>query len=343
MEGIGRRRRGLLDLLRAIDGRAIYDDNDVDDDDDDDGRDDDEIRVLERDATRMLMHANRRARRRGLFDSDPAMPSLCHVRAWMTMSELSSSNATNATANANAGGGGGEKKRRCNGGGGGGGGTHRRGGGGYPSASSYGIRLDSRFVVAPNDDDDVDRGRREDDEADDASALLTAICRILGARVGEGGGERERRPAHIRGMGGNDDEGESTTDAGEGARRLMSSSHDDIVVPVRRYMDVLVLSSLDVLRSICERARDKGTTDPSTSIPLGDGNDIVVVTCASVEIDMLRSVGPYLLDALRDNVDRYSSIRRGGWDGPRDRRRRRNHRHRREDARRRRRRRRRHY
>ena len=120
MEGIGRRRRGLLDLLRAIDGRAIYDDNDVDDDDDDDGRDDDEIRVLERDATRMLMHANRRARRRGLFDSDPAMPSLCHVRAWMTMSELSSSNATNATANANAGGGGGEKKRRCNGGGGGG-------------------------------------------------------------------------------------------------------------------------------------------------------------------------------------------------------------------------------
>jgi hypothetical protein len=329
MEGIGRRRRGLLDLLRAIDGRAIYDDDDVDDDD---GRDD-EICALERDATRMLMHANRNVRRRGLFDSDPARASVCHVRALMTMSE-SSSNATNA----NAGGGGGEKKRRRNGGGGGGGGIHRGGGhgGGCPSASSYGIRLDSRFVVAPNDDDDVDRGRREDDdddETDDASALLTAICRILGARVGEGGGGKERRPAHIIRAGGgeNDDDDDDESNA-RGSRSRRSSDDDDDVVPVRQYSDVLVLSSLDVLRSICERARDEGTTDPKTSIPLGDGNDIVVVTCAYVEIDMLRSIGPYLLDALRDNVDRYSSIRRGGWDGPRDRRRRRNHHHRREDA-----------
>ena len=322
--------RTLLDLLRSRDrlllGRSTKgkrqrdDDNDDDgggggggeggpdreyDDDDDDGEDGEEVDRLEIELISRLRHLNSSMRRRGLFDGDVARAasyrrlaaerSSAQPRPPPSLSAASSS-AADATATTtvvvddeDAGGGAKRRKRKKGGGGGGGGGG--AGAGGSPSASSYGIHLDSF-----DSGGDASRGSSSSsgDRIDtDEGSVITAICKILGVFVG-------RRRAATTTTTTTTEEEENDDDAAD--QRTVG----------RRCSPLLTCAALDVLSSLCDHARDGAVTlatnngggDPTTSSSPSSS------CCASVEGDMVGSVGPYLLDALADGVVAAVVVRR---------------------------------
>ena len=85
-----------------------------------------------------------------------------------------------------------------------------------------------------------------------------------------------------------DDDGDDDlmTDQGSGGSNTSVNAGGTIAT-----QSMMTCAALDILSSLCDHARDGRR----------DGN-AALTTCASIEGDMIGSIGPYLLDALADNM-----------------------------------------
>ena len=162
---------------------------------------------------------------------------------------------------------------------GGGGSNNSSGGGGGAgslSASSYGIYLDSstssyNFSMGGGGGGDGGGGGEKKRDLDEG-LILTAICKILGVHVG-------RRKKLVV-------EGEEDNHVGSVG---VDRANDDGNIPSSYsypscYGFSISCSALSILSSICDHAIHGNTA------------------CASIEGDMIGSIGTHLLDALHENI-----------------------------------------
>lgn len=258
--------------------------------DDDENNDDEcEINVLEIEGITQLQTLNILIRRRGLFNEDESRAARFYERAMERSSSSSSSSsaATITAADDNE-----TKRKRKKSGGGGGGKNNNNGGGstGTMTASSYGIYLDSIHATssdghgaAGGGDNSYNSNINNNQNRDLKEGLiLTALCKILGVYVG-----RKKKKVDND----NNDNDDSMTDQSSCSSSSSSgnSTNRSSITPPSS----MTCAALDVLCSLCDHANEGSRRYDDASL----------TTCAtSIEGDMVGSIGPYLLDALVDNI-----------------------------------------
>ena len=174
-----------------------------------------------------------------------------------------------------------KRKRKNKGGTGGGNNNASSSGGGSSglSAASYGIHLDSHTNTNNNNaasfagmssagNGSGDGGQKE---LLDEGLILTSICRILGVTVG-----RKKKK-----------------DAAAGNDQISSSPVAAAAVANSCHSFGLKCAALNVILAICTHAKDG---------MIAGGNNSTTTTCASIESEMIGSIGSPLLDALVDNI-----------------------------------------
>ena len=278
--------RALLQLLRSRDKlllgkttskKSHHDDGDYEEKAGDNDISENEIIQVEDELLSLLSSVNESIRRCGLFGNDVEKATTFYNCAAERSSSLSSaSSATSAPVDNNTDGT--KKRKRKKGVGGGGVGSSSDGGGGLAGslpASSYGIYLDSINSKDTSYNSSMGGGEKKYDL--DEGLILTAVCKILGVHVGR---RKKVGDGEDIGVGvetiNNDD---LTNLCGGNA----SSSHF--------YGPSISCAALSVLSSLCDHAKDG-------MIPSLNGNS----TCASIEGDMIGSIGTQLMDALHENI-----------------------------------------
>jgi hypothetical protein len=188
----------------------------------------------------------------------------------------SASSATSAPVDNNTDGT--KKRKRKKGVGGGGVGSSSDGGGGLAGslpASSYGIYLDSINSKDTSYNSSMGGGEKKYDL--DEGLILTAVCKILGVHVGR---RKKVGDGEDIGVGVETNNNDDLTNLCGGNA---SSSHF--------YGPSISCAALSVLSSLCDHAKDG-------MIPSLNGNS----TFASIEGDMIGSIGTPLMDALHENI-----------------------------------------
>ena len=239
------------------------------------------ISELENEIIARLRTLNILIRRRGLFDENESRATRFHARATERSSSSSSSTAAaNAMATSSAAEGGNwnetnRKRKKSGGGGGGGSNNNNNGSTGSMSASSYGIYLDSIQIASDNSHNDNNNQSRDLKEG----LILTLLCKILGVYVG-------RKKKKVDNYDDDDDDNDGSMADRNNSSSSNSGNTDRSINNTSSSM--MTCAALDVLCSLCDHAKD------------GD-----VATCASIEGDMIGSIGPYLLDAIVDNMHNF--------------------------------------
>jgi hypothetical protein len=196
-------------------------------------------------------------------------------------SSLNNATTTTAVDNNNTDGSTRNRKRKK----GGGGSNNSSGGGGGAgslSASSYGIYLDSSTSsnnssmggAGGGGGDGGGGGEKKRDL--DEGLILTAICKILGVHVGR------RKKLVVEG-----EEDNHVDRANDDGNVPSSNSYSS------SYGFSISCSALSILSSLCDHAKDGMVGSLSLN-----GN----TTGASIEGDMIGSIGTHLLDALHENI-----------------------------------------
>ena len=164
--------------------------------------------------------------------------------------------------------------------------------GGGLSAIAYGIHLESH-----SKDEDFDNNKNNNslscysgiqststsssggaEKIDlDEGLIITCICKILGVFVG-----RKKNKSELT------SDNKSRT-SGSGSSRG-SYSHG------------MKCAALNVLLSICNHAKDYSSSSSFSSSVVDDDGGGMSISCASIEHDMICSIGSHLIDALCDNL-----------------------------------------
>ncbi|KAL7543410.1 hypothetical protein ACHAXR_012694, partial [Thalassiosira sp. AJA248-18] len=270
-EKIGRK---LLDILRSRDKlitkRSSPDDDENHQNNNDDNDDDDikqELFQLEQELITQLHSLNASIRRCGLFTNNTKRAQSFYNLALERSSMDRTAVAAAETNGAEKGGGGSsnnKKRKRKKGGAGGGGAGNNSSATSSVSAASYGVYLDSHANTQFSGVGLSAGGGAEKQDLDEG-LILTAICRMLSVTVG-----RKKKKK--------DDDGDDNNDS------LLSNTSNG----------GMMCAALNVLCSLCDHAKDGMV--PSLTV---EGNSTV---CASIEGDMIGSIGYHLLDALCDNI-----------------------------------------
>ena len=259
-----------------------------DDDDDDDAECG--INELENEIIARLRTLNILIRRRGLFDEDESRATRFHARATERSSSSSSSTAANAIATSSAAEGGNwnetNRKRKKSGGGGGGSNNNNNNNGstGSMSASSYGIYLDSIQITSDNSHNNNNQSRDLKE-----GLILTLLCKILGVHVG-------RKKKKVDNYHDDDDDDDGSMADRNNSSSSISGNTDRTINNTSSSSMMMTCAALNVLCSLCDHAKD------------GRKNNGDVATCASIEGDMMGSIGTYLLDAIVDNMHNFYSL-----------------------------------
>ena len=251
-----------------------------------------EINALEHEITTRLQTLNITLRRRGLFNEDESRAARFYERVMdRSFSSSSSSSSTTTTTNIatddkllNET----KRKRKKSGGGGGGNNNNNAGNTGTMPASSYGIYLDS-IHTSSNDGGGGENNRyynnnqsREDLRE---GLVLTALCKILGVYVG--------RKKKVDNDGKDNNDNDSMTDQNSSSSSSSSSGNTNHSSITTSSSMMMTCAALDVLCSLCDHAKDGSRRN----------DDAALTPCAiSIEGDMISSIGPYLLDALVENI-----------------------------------------
>lgn len=275
--------RALLQLLRSRDklllGKSTSKKSHHGDDDDegkagDTEMNEDELIQVEDELISLLTSLNESIRRIGLFGNDIEKATTFYNCAADRSSSLSSASSATTTVENNTDG---TKKRKRKKGGGGVGSSSGGGSGlsGSLPASSYGIYLDSINSKDASHNASMGCGEKKLDL--DEGTILTAICKILGVHVGR---RKKMEDGEDTGVGEDaNNNGDQMNLRGGNA----SSPH--------YYGLSISCAALSVLSSLCDHAKDG-------VVPSLNGNS----TCASIEGDMIGSIGTPLLDALHENI-----------------------------------------
>ena len=210
----------------------------------------------------------------GLFNSD--------VNRAQSFYECASNRSSNSTAATNGqnengrdtSGGGGGKKRKRNKGGGSSNNTSSSSSG--LSAISYGIHLDSHSNSQQQSIGSTS-GESKGGDSLDEGLILTSICKLLGVTIGR---KKKQQQA--------DEESQSQSNITTGIQQQS------------RYTYNLIYGALNVLLSICNHAKDYESSSSSANAFTTDNG--VTMTFASIELDMISSIGSYLVDGLCDNI-----------------------------------------
>jgi len=212
----------------------------------------------------------------GLFTSD--------INRAQSFYECASNRSSNSTANTNnqndngrdTSGGGGKKRKRNKGGSS----NNTSSSSSGLSAMSYGIHLDSH---SNNNSQQSTIGSTSGDSKGDSldeGLILTSICKLLGVTIGRKKKQQQQT----------DEVSQSQSNIT--ATGIQQQSH--------RYSYNLICGSLNVLLSICNHAKDYDNSSSSANAFTTDNG--VTMSCASIELDMISSIGSYLVDGLCDNI-----------------------------------------
>jgi len=188
----------------------------------------------------------------------------------------STNNGQNDNGRDTSGGGGGKKRKRNKGGGSSNNNTSNSNSSGL-SAISYGIHLDSHSNSQQSTIGSTS-GESKGGDSLDEGLILTSICKILGVTIGRK--KKQQQQA--------DEESQSQSNIT--ATGIQQQSH--------RYSYNLICGALNVLLSICNHAKDY----ESSSANAFTTDNGVTMSCASIELDMISSIGSYLVDGLCDNI-----------------------------------------
>jgi hypothetical protein len=250
-------------------------------DDDTDANDEEfEINALEHEITTQLQTLNIILRRRGLFNEDESRAARFYERVMERSSSSSSSSSATTTAADDKLKETKRKRKKSGGGGGGGINNNNAGNTGTMSASSYGIYLDS-IHTSSNDGGGGEysyyNNNQQSREDLKEGLVLTALCKILGVYVG-----RKKKVDND-----NDSMTDQNSNNSSSSSSISGNTNRSSITTSSSMM--MTCAALNVLCSLCDHAKDgsKKNTD---------------VCATSIEGDMISSIGPYLLDALVENI-----------------------------------------
>lgn len=236
---------------------------------------DEQIALTEETILNHLSALNTSIQHRGLFGSEERARDFYSLASDRSSAVAANIGTDGGGSGATATGGGGGKKRKRKGGDG----NSSNSSSGGLSAASYGIHLESHSNAFSG----VSTGGGGNNLGDSKGNLnegliVTALCRILGVTVG-----RRKKANHADcadDMNGESKDGTST--ATNIATNNRSSSQ-------------LMMAALTVLTSLCAHAKDG-------AVPALSSTTSSSTTGASIEADMIGSIGSHLLDALSDTI-----------------------------------------
>jgi len=269
--------RTLLDLIRTRDKVSSSSSQSTANQQLDDDEQEQEITQLDIQITLLLNKLSNTisSSNGGLFNSDINRAQSFYECA----SNRSSSTATGQNENGRDISGGGGKKRKRNKGGSSNNNTSNSNSSGL-SAISYGIHLDSHSNTNSQQSIGSTSGDSKGGDSLDEGLVLTSICKLLGVTIGRKKKQQQQT----------DEVSQSQSNIT--ATGIQQQSH--------RYSYNLICGSLNVLLSICNHAKDYDNSSSSANAFTTDNG--VTMSCASIELDMISSIGSYLVDGLCDNI-----------------------------------------